>query len=322
MKRSFITAAAIVTSSTVFAQSNVTLYGIADVWIGSVKAANVRNTVIESGGISSSRFGLKGSESLGGGLSANFLLEQGFDIDSGAAATSGQMFSRQSYVGLSGGFGELRLGKMWTAYDDISGVTHAGFDSSLSPQVNVWRSTDYQANPANSVYYGSPNFSGLSGALSYSLGENKTPAVDAGSIASVHLKYEGGPFYAGLGYQTEKANDNAISDKFTRLNASYDLGVAKILLGFGRAEQGANKADDWQIGADVPLGGALTISVGYAHSEDNAAGGNAERTGASLVGMYALSKRTSLYGGFHSSSTKNTDADDLRIFAVGVKHSF
>lgn len=322
MKKNLIAIAVLSAASGVFAQSSVTLYGIADVWFGSVKAAGVRNTVLESGGISSSRFGLKGSEDLGGGLNANFLLEQGFSIDTGASATAGQMFSRQSYVGLSGGFGEVKLGKMWTAYDDISGVTNAGFDSALSPQNNVWLSTGYQANPGNSIYYGSPNFSGISGAFSYSLGENKTPTVSAGSVASLHVKYEGGPIYAGLGYQTEKADGNAEADKFTRLNGSYDLGLAKILLGFGRVEQGVNRANEWQVGADVPLGSAFTISGGYARSKDNAAAGSAERSGVGLVGMYSLSKRTSAYAGLHSSSTKNTDADDLRIFAVGVKHTF
>jgi predicted porin len=325
--------AALAASGGAFAQSSVTLYGIADVWFGAIKANGVRNTVLESGGISGSRFGLKGAEDLGGGLKANFLLEQGFSIDTGAAGTStpfvtgtatptSQAFSRQSYVGLSGGFGEVKLGKMWTAYDDISGTTNAAFDSALSPQNGVWLSTGYQANPGNSIYYGSPNFGGASGALSYSLGENKTAAVSAGSIVSAHLKYEGGPLYAGVAYQTEKATGNATANKFTRLNGSYDLGVVKVLAGFGRFQAGAAKTDDWQVGADVPIGSALTISGGYARSKDNTASGGAKRSGVGLAAMYAMSKRTSLYGGLHTHSTKNTNVNDVDIFAVGVKHTF
>jgi predicted porin len=322
MKKNLIAILATVAASGgAFAQSSVTLYGIADVWVGSVKAAGVRNIVVESGGISGSRFGFKGSEDLGGGLKANFLLEQGFAIDTGAG-TTGQAFSRQSYVGLSGGFGEAKLGKMWTAYDDISGSTNAAFDSALSPQNGVWLSTGYQANPGNSIYYGSPNFGGISGALSYSLGENKTAAVSAGSIVSAHLKYEGGPLYAGVAYQAEKANGGATANKFTRLNGSYDLGVVKVLAGFGRFQAGAAKTDDWQVGADVPIGSALTISGGYARSKDNTASGGAERSGVGLAAMYAMSKRTSLYGGIHTHSTKNTDVNDVDIFAVGVKHTF
>jgi predicted porin len=321
MRKYFLATALAAACSASFAQSSVTLYGIADVWFGSVEAADVRNTVIESGGISSSRWGLKGSEDLGGGLKANFLLEQGFGIDTGAA-TTGQAFSRQSYVGLGGGFGEVKLGKMWTAYDDISGATNAAFDSALSPQNGVWLSTNYQANPGNSIYYGSPNFGGASGAISYSLGENKTATESAGSIVSAHLKYEGGPLYAGLGYQREKATGNAESGDFLRLNGSYDFGIAKLLAGFGRFETGAEKTDDWQLGVDVPIGTALTVSGGYARSKDNAAAGNATRSGIGLAAMYAMSKRTSLYGGLHSRSTKDTDADDVRIFAVGVKHTF
>ncbi len=332
--RNYLMATAIAAASSAsFAQSSVTLYGIADIWVGSVEAANVRNTVVESGGISGSRFGLKGSEDLGGGLKANFLLEQGFSLDTGAAGTNqsffnpgapstSQAFSRQSYVGLGGGVGEIKLGKMWTAYDDISGTTNAAFDSALSPQNNVWVSTGYQANPGNSIYYGSPNFGGVSGALSYSLGENKTATEGAGSITSAHLKYEGGPLYVGLGIQTEKATGNAESGGFLRLNGSYDFGFVKLLAGFGRFETGAEKSDDWQLGVDVPIGSALTVSSGYARSKDNAAAGSAQRSGVGLAAMYALSKRTSLYGGLHSSSTKNTDANDLRVFALGVKHTF
>jgi predicted porin len=333
MKKNLIAVvAALAASGGAFAQSSVTLYGIADVWVGSVKAAGVRNIVVESGGISGSRFGLRGAEDLGGGLKANFLLEQGFAIDTGAAGTatpyftgataSSQAFSRQAYVGLSGGFGEAKLGKMWTAYDDISGTTNAAFDSALSPQNGVWASTGYQANPGNSIYYGSPNFGGISGALSYSLGENKTAAVSAGSIVSTHLKYEGGPLYAGVAYQAEKADGSVTADKFTRLNGSYDLGFVKVLAGFGRFQAGDAKTDDWQVGADVPIGSLLTISGGYARSKDNAAAGSATRSGVGLAAMYALSKRTSLYGGIHTHSTRNTDADDVDIFAVGVKHTF
>ncbi len=143
MKKSLIALAVMAASGASFAQS-VTLYGIADVWVGSIKAAGNRTTVLESGGVSGSRWGLKGTEDLGGGLKANFLLEQGFAIDSGAG---GSGFNRQAYVGFSGGFGEVKLGNVYTAYDDISAAANSAFDSALAPQNGVWASTGYTSNP-------------------------------------------------------------------------------------------------------------------------------------------------------------------------------
>lgn len=79
----------------------------------------VSQWTVESGTVSGSRWGLMGSEDLGGGLKLNFDLEQGFGIDTGNQ-TAGQSFSRQAWVGFSGGFGEVRIGKPWTAYDDVT----------------------------------------------------------------------------------------------------------------------------------------------------------------------------------------------------------
>lgn len=332
MKKNLIALAVLAASGVASAQSTVTVYGIADVWFGSSDNGTVRQTGIGSGGVSSSRFGFKGSEDLGAGLKANFVLEQGFSIDTGANATAGQAFSRQSFVGLSSAaFGEVRLGKTYTPFDDISGATTPGFDSALSPSVNVWASTGYNANPANTMYYASPSFSGFSGAVSYSLGEDKNtvaPAFNnkAGHIASFNVKYEGGPVYAGLAYQTEKAAGPAPSVKFTRLNASYDLGVVKLLAGYGRvADQSAlvSKTTDWQIGADFPVTSALTLSGGYAHSKDNDLA-STKRTGLGLAASYSLSKRTSVYGGIQAAKTTANSAADVKtdLYAVGIRHAF
>lgn len=330
MKKNLIALAVLAASGIASAQSNVTLYGIVDAYVGSSKTAGVRNTGVQSGGVSGDRFGFKGSEDLGGGLKANFVLEQGFNIDNGTQGTAGQMFGRQSYVGFSGGFGEVRVGKSFSPFDDISGATTPGFDSVLSPSVNVWKSTNYNANPANTVYYASPSLSGFSGAVSYSLGENKTALVKAGQTTSFNVKYEGGPIYAGVAYQTEKANGAAVESKFTRLNGSYNLGVVKLLAGYGHvAGVGivGSKTDEYQIGADFPLSSALTISGGFAQSKTTDRGvgfADTKRTGLGLAASYSLSKRTSLYGGVQSSKEKSTGTPDVKadLYAVGVRHAF
>jgi predicted porin len=305
MKKSLIALAVLGVSGAAFAQSSVTLYGIADVVIHKDKN---ETTKMSSGGVSGSRLGFKGSEDLGGGLKAIFLLEQGFKIDSGEQ-TAGQAFSRQSYVGLAGGFGELKLGKIWTAYDDISGATNPVFDSVLSPTA-VWASTGYVANPSNGLYYSSPSFGGVSGALSTNLKEGSGEQSSA-----FHVKYEGGPVYAGVAYQVDKTAGG--DTKFTRLNASYDLGVAKILAGYGNVKDAASvKTNEYTLGADVPLSANLVLSAGYASSKMD---GGVRASGVAVGVAYSVSKRTTVYGGY--LDTKDSSAPESR-FGLGLKHTF
>jgi predicted porin len=353
MKKSLIALAVLAASGVASAQSTVTLYGLVDAYVGTLKVNGVRQTGVNlanpaggsGGGFNTSRFGFKGSEDLGGGLKANFVLEAGFDPSTGAAnnytspftpgATSNAIFGRQSWVGLSGGFGEVRLGKMWTPYDEVKGSGAAAFDANIfAPAANVWVSNNYQDRPGNSIYYSTPNFSGFSAAASYSFGENKANAVagppavaarDAGKIVSMNVQYAGGPFAAALAHQREETDGNATTLKFTQLNGSYDLGVAKILAAYGNVKQGGNKANEYQIGVDVPLGGALTVSGGVAASKSKfAVGPEAKRTGFGLAAKYDLSKRTFLYTGLQAAKEKIAGTPDAKVetFAVGVQHKF
>ena len=360
MKKSLIAMAVLAASGVASAQSTVTLYGLADVYLGSSKvkttvgglSTSLRQTVVDSGGFIGSRFGMKGSEDLGGGLKANFLLEAGYDISTGAAnnytnpftkATSNAIFGRQSWVGLSGGFGEIKLGKMWTPYDEVKGSGAGAFDANaFAPANAVWLSNAYQANPGNSIYYSTPNISGFSAALSYSFGENKAnaiaptlavpagvPAQDAGRIISGNVQYAGGPFAIALSHQQEKANGNATTGKFTQLNSSFDLGVAKLLGAYGQTKNvaGTDKSREFQLGVDVPLGSALTVSGGIARSKTTllAGGGESKGTAVGLAAKYDLSKRTFLYTGMQLAKNEvanNGGEVKTDTFAVGVQHKF
>lgn len=297
MKKSLIAVAALAVVSAASAQSSLNVYGIVDVVIHKDKGVSTKMT---SGGVSTSRLGFKGTEDLGGGLKANFLLEQGIDLTSGALKGNG--FDRQAYVGLSGGFGEVKFGNVYTAYDDISGATNPVFDSVLSPTA-VWASTGYTSNPGSNIYYATPSFGGISGAVSYDLDGTKKP------VKSVHVKYEGGPIYVGAAYQDER---DLTGKRFARLNGSYDLGSFKLLGGWGKVNDGTT---EYTLGADVPLSANMVLSAGYASSKTGAA---ARKSGLGLGVAYLLSKRTTVYGGY--LDTKNT-APDSR-FGAGIKHTF
>lgn len=323
MKKSLIALAVLAASGAAMAQSSVTVYGIADIWFGSTKnglgASNV--TKLESGGVSGSRWGLKGTEDLGGGLKANFVLEQGFALDTGTEP-DGSGFNRQAYIGLSGGFGEVRMGKVFTAFDDISGATNSAFDSALAPTVNVFASNGYAANPGNSLYYATPSFGGFAAAASYSLKEGVNTGVRAFNVT-----YNEGAVYAGVAYQVESPVGGGASDKYTRLNGSYDFGAAKLLVSYGNVKEAAGeKTNEYTIGVDVPLSGALTLSGGYATSKTKLAGAtDSKRSGYGVALAYGLSKRTTVYTGLHSDTEKDgagVKTDKNTTYAVGLKHTF
>ncbi|KRC08561.1 hypothetical protein ASE11_22590 [Hydrogenophaga sp. Root209] len=308
MKKTLIALAVLAASGAAMAQSSVTLYGIADAGIFKDKG---QSADMRSGGLNSSRLGFKGTEDLGGGLSAIFQLEQGIDLTSGAASG----FGRQAYVGLAGGFGTFKMGNVYSAYDDIAANAALGFDSGKFDSQDIFGSMGYASNPGSNVYYASPSFGGFSGAVSSSVNTLKQDST------SVHLKYEGGPLYVGLGYQDD--SDLAGKGKYTILNGSYDFGVAKLLLAYGNSNVAAagGDTDDVSIGAEVPVGPALVVSVGYARSEPDV---GASRSGFTLMGNYSLSKRTIVYAGFRNDNAAAVAAGvgvDSR-FGVGIRHAF
>lgn len=340
------------------AQSSVTLYGIADVWLGSTKETNQtagvrtsnRVTALDSSGFSTSRFGFKGSEDLGGGLKANFQLEQGINSDTGTAQATGSAFNRQSWVGLSGGFGEVQLGRAWTPYDDTRAMANDTFNANIAASFNTW--LGYTDRTSNGIRYNTPSFGGFSVAAAYALGEDKTTGTSASSITSVSLNYANGPIVAGLAHQIEKDNNpaaggifvdqtglaalagvNTSKRTYTLLNGSYDLGVAKLVGGLntvkGTSELAPGfeaKANEFNLGVDVPLSSALALGFGFAQSKIEVNGTDVAKTrGFTALAKYNLSKRTFTYAALANTKTKYTGSSDYdkgTLYAVGLQHSF
>jgi predicted porin len=337
MKKTLVALAALAAVGTASAQSTVTLYGVADVWLGSTKTetltggvlTGVRQTKLDGGGYNGSRFGFRGTEDLGGGLKANFVLEQGINVDTGAPVDSTKQFNRQAYVGFSGGFGEVRLGRQYTAYDTLRGATNHSFDTAFAVTSSVWGKgiADYANRVDNQITYISPDFSGFSGALTYGLGENKTATTSATDTTAVHLKYAAGPLLVGVAYQQQEIT-NTVDRTYTLLAGSYNFGMAKVTAGFNRAKQDmAGKDNEYQLGVDFPVAPNARIALGYAHAKKkNAAGASLGKTdGYSLTGYYDLSKRTRLYAGLRNYQDKNAagvKTEKGNLYAIGVRHSF
>jgi predicted porin len=298
--KTLVAAAVGLTAAAASAQTaNVTIYGSIRVAIeaarysGPVSATATKSSRIVSLDNVSSRFGLRGSESLGGGMNAIFQLESGFAPDDG----TGGIASREAWVGLQGGFGTVKLGYGLTAYDDVLGWAHhqgansfenrnngvsggAGFAKQDlftnyrgSAQCN---SSAFDARYGNSLTYETPNFSGFSARTTYGfLGE---AAKDSCTGFDTAVKYSNGPVRVGLTYVnhrnftgigggattgliTVKHNQDAI-----RGYASFDAGVVKVDATYEQARYkpaGVTlKYKYWEIGALAPLG-ASTFGVQY-----------------------------------------------------------
>jgi predicted porin len=199
-----------------------------------------------------SRLGFRGVERLGGNLKAFFQLEMGFGIDTGEMNTPGQLFSRDTFVGLGGDFGTVRLGNMDTVYKTLGdtmsflGISSGNFMSTSNilskPGIGTSSASSFHLRRTNSVIYESPEFSGFQALFDYSLGEVPGDSKK-GSVYSTGIKYEAGPLYAAIAY--ERHNDlfggskNVASalrndsnplansrDSAVRLTAQYKLGKA------------------------------------------------------------------------------------------------
>jgi predicted porin len=332
MKKSLIALAVLAASGASFAQSSVTLYGVADVWVGSTSTTTagvkLSQTVQNGGGYNGNRWGLRGVEDLGGGLKAKFQFESGFTIDDGNVANGATMFGRQAFAGLEGDFGSLTAGRQYTSYDTLRGATNHAFDTSFTVTGSVWGQgvADYAGRTNNTLRYDSPAVAGVSGSLSYGLGENKTATVNASTQTSLHVKYAMGPVLVGVGYQAEKVA--AVTTKYTLLAGTYDLGVVKLQAGFNKADNATLQDSEVQLGVSAPIGANAAVGIGYATADsETAAGADAgKKSGFALTGYYDLSKRTRAYAATNSTTTKNaagaTTAKSAVTLAVGVRHSF
>lgn len=347
MKKSLIALAVLAAAGAASAQSSVSLYGLVDAYVGNVKdtITGVRpksQTVVDTNGLNNSRWGLKGSEDLGNGLKANFVLEAGFETDTGAAGSLGSTFQRKSTVGLSGAFGSVELGRNYTAYDTLRAVTNNTADTNVAVTTDVWKNgIGYSNRASNSVRFDSAVYGGVSGSISYGFGENKdldttvNPAVvklgnDSTDMLSLHVKYANGPLLVGYAHQNEMGDGTVTGPdkKFNLIAGSYDFGVAKLVAGYNteKVTAGGDKDKEYQFGVQAPLGAAVTVFAGYANSETETSGGAtvSERSGYDFAATYALSKRTTAYAGY-----KNVEIDsgagkgnEIDAFAVGVRHTF
>jgi predicted porin len=275
------------------AQTNVTIYGLIDAGITRETGGAAGDVwKLATGVQSGNRIGFKGSEDLGGGLKANFQLENGFDADTGALRQGSRLFGRQAWVGLSGNFGAVNFGRQYNplfiALDSIDpfGTGLAGHIDTIFNPSNV--RTD------NAITYSAPAMGGFSANLMYGLGE-VAGNNSANRTFGLSVGYGNGPVNAVLAYDNLNNATNTNTTKLWLLGGTYNFGPATGHLAY-ETEKNDTGVDsrDWMVGVSAPIG-AGTIMASYAKKNDRSAAGNAGAKLYALGYTYALSKRTNFY---------------------------
>jgi len=221
MKKISIAAAvcAAFAASAAHAQSSVTLYGLVDAGIAYTN--NIANgtaghgsgrVALQSGNISGSRFGLRGSEDLGGGLHAIFVLENGFNVNNGALAQDGRLFGRQAYVGLSSDqYGTFTMGRQYDSMVDFV-APFSGTSGSFGDQgfAHVYDNDNLQHTIrfSNSVKFTSNDYAGFKFGGMYAFSNSTSFAVDRAYSAGV--SYNNGPLRFAAAY-LQVNGSNAVS---------------------------------------------------------------------------------------------------------------
>ena len=345
-------------SAPVFAQSNVTIYGVADAYMGFGSHGDNDMAAVNSGGLSGSRLGFRGTEDLGNGLKAVFTFEQGYKVDDGTGLGDN---SRQSFVGLAGAFGAVTLGRQYAPGYDFQ---YDALQSSpvLSPQAilsgGVGSSIDASngARWNNSVAYNGM-FSGLKVRAIYSMADNENTSPDGvggwadpsdDDAMGLGLEYANGPLKVGAVYQVLQSASNVVAaDDQTEwlLGGSYNFGVATLALSYQDAESlGKVKNQDaklWQVGVLVPVGAAGNVHLAYGEVKaDNVIGSDSAKSKSyTLAYTHALSKRTTAYTGYNRTDNDTgldfgpvadldktvplrNGGENSDLFVVGVRHTF
>jgi predicted porin len=354
MKKSLIALAVMAAAGAASAQSSVTLFGIVDATLTIGRGSVSDKTQITDSGYNSSRLGFRGTEDLGGGMSASFWLEAGLNNDNGTgdptntnnqatgtvaggAGTQGLTFNRRSTVSLAGGWGEARIGRdyvpaFWnlTVFDPF-GTNGVGTTATLG----LGHATAVRAS--NSIgYFLPPNLGGFYGQAQYYLGENAENGAateDDGRGYGLRLGYGAGPFNVALGYGKTEYNVLGLNADVQALNlgGQWDFGMAKLMGQFVKDEVAGIDAKGWLIGALVPVG-AGEIRASYSQYRIDA--GTDPRVRKLALGyVHNLSKRTAVYttvarvrnnggsavalGGATTSANSSSTG-----FDIGVRHSF
>ena len=334
MKNLLITAAALACASALcadaaFAQGSVTLYGLADLGVDLQNGGAAGSIKKLSSGIQNgSRLGFKGSEDLGDGASALFVLEMGIAMDTGMQNQSGRGFGRQSFVGLKSRVGMLTLGRQYTAVNnalcgdiDPFGCGLAGTAGNLMSAGGTPTNGGNGSRTNNAVKYTAPPTAGFTGEVTYGFGE-VAASSKAGRTIGGSVGYQTGPLTLRLAYNGVEDATASNTAKVAIVGGRYDTGP--VIVAFAYAiNRGAFSANtnisnpdsrDALVGVIVPFG-VSNLLASYIKKRDHSSDNDASQF--ALGYTYALSKRTNLYSSYAHIRNTALNTNKVAFYTVG-----
>jgi predicted porin len=321
------------------AQSSVTINGVLDLFGGARQLAGAQRIKrLDSGGMTTSRWGLEGNEDLGGGLKAQFAMTGFIRMDTGQAGRNDTdaFWQRYAYVGLQSSAGTVRLGRQTTP-TFASAIRFNPFAESTvfapyllhmyapaQPLLAPINPLDSAAS--NAVTYASPVFAGVSLSSLYSAGEQTSGGINRSALGA---NYTTGPFAVSVTTERTKIAGQFAANASKLVNVqggtSYDLGVAKLFAQASRTTLdliagGERKFATYQVGTSVPVGlGSFLLSFAQTKKDEPLLADIKRRTTA--IGYdYALSKRTDVY--LIGLNDRVTNLANGNTVAAGMRHRF
>ena len=342
MKKTLIAfGAALTCLGAAHAQSNVQLTGLVDMYVGSMKMAGQdRKSVADSGGMSTSWWGVQGTEDLGNGLKAGFNLGAFFQADDGTPGRFGgdTFFARDANVTLSGGFGQLLLGRT-SAPNFLPSVFANPFGDSfevspliLHENVAFYGKKNYSTTPSdtgwsNQIRYTTPDMGGLVVNVAYQFGE--VAAQNSKKNLGVNATYRtGGLMVTGFYERAQVGNPTGglLADGTKQnwmLGSSYDFGVVKLYGTYGQSKTKDNNNYEGKtasLGLDIPVSKAGSIKAAVAHTKMDTGAWDGKHTTTTIGYDHFLSKRTDVYGVVMND--RFTGLKSGTSLAVGIRHRF
>ncbi|WP_370845859.1 porin [Parasutterella excrementihominis] len=340
MKKTLIAAAVMAASGVAFAASNVTLYGVIEEGVVLEKAKHGDTLVkLQSGFDQGSRWGIKGVEDLGNGYAVGFILEQGFNADSGNESVAGKAFSRESFLYLTGDFGRFGFGRTGALSFAQTQAILTGWAFGTSYGASSWQSAiaNNFSRMDNVLSYATPVFDGFSGHVMYSNGltSDSEKWSDNNHYYGIGVKYQANAIRSSLIFEAADNKGSAtdaqlVSDVYTETQwkalgntnwAAVKDNVFKAATAKKKAIYVINYGFEYNLGSWTPM-----FAYQFAHQD------NGRRTH-----MFGLSATAQLGGGkaifggryvFGKDNAKKVGANevtvdgDVRAWTIGAAYEY
>ena len=354
------------------AETSVTLYGLLDTGliyqrakVGRTDDARGANGGdyqsrfgLQSGQQSGSRWGMRGVEDLGNGMSANFVLESGFSVNSGRHEQDSRLFGRRATVGLNSAAGSLDFGRQTNVasryFETIDPFALDFYQANMGTTFGAANTVRYD----NSVVYETPIYAGFQFAAGYSFAFDESDDQVVGfrtkennRAATTGVRYTDGPLQVALTYDQQFRKPNQPQPKQAIVGAAYDFEVAKISAAYGWGRDGALsgaglpladgrednrnglggtngdftwnglKVNSYMVGVSAPIGATTALFGSWQRAKPNE--GLTPTNVYSVGSTYELSKRTNLYAyGSYAQNYAFIDGNRATTVGLGVRHQF